>query len=70
MAPETRLLISEFSAGRISAIDVRRRLGGATYGDLLRMVASEGLTLPRSAEAGREQLLATARAWMFPDHAA
>lgn len=65
---DKQALIRRFSRGETTAMDVRMRLGGATYGDLLQMVAELGLTMPRPSEIGREQQLATARAWMFPDH--
>ncbi len=68
--PPTLDLLTRFSAGRISAIEVRKRLDDATYGDLLRLLADAGLSLPPSDPTGREQDLAKARAWMFPDHAA
>lgn len=68
-APAIRTLLAEFSAGRVTAIEARRRLDGASYGDLLRLVAQQGLSLPRSPELGREADLVRVRDWMFPKHA-
>ncbi len=61
-----RSILAAYSAGTITAIDARRRLGSATFGELLRMLADEGLTLPRTSTAGREEILARARTWLFP----
>ena len=58
--------IADYAAGRISAIEARRRLGGVTFGELLRMVADAGLRLPQAPTAGREGRLAQARGWLFP----
>ena len=59
-----------FSRGEMTALDLRRRLGGATYGDVLQRLSEERLPLPRPPAAGREEQIARARAWMFPKHAA
>jgi hypothetical protein len=59
----------DYAAGRITALEARRRLGDIGFGDLLRLLADEGLTLPQSPAAGRESTLARARAWLFPKKA-
>ena len=63
-------VLARYSAGEITAIDLRRQFDGATYGEVLRMLADEGLTLPQAPIEGREAKLARARAWLFPkpDH--
>ncbi len=68
-ASAIRTLLTDFSTGRVTAHEARRCLGGATYGDLLKLVAQQGLSLPRSPELGREADLARARDWMFPKNA-
>jgi hypothetical protein len=57
-----------YSAGEVSAIELRRRLGGATYGDILRLLGAEQLPLPRAPQRGREQRLELARRWLFAPH--
>ena len=58
--------LEAFSRGEMTALDLRRRLGEVTYGDVLLMLSEEELPLPRAPEAGREEQIACARAWMFP----
>jgi len=65
--PESEALAA-YSRGEMTAIELRRRLGGITYGDVLRLLSEAGLPLPRAPTAGREAQLALARKWMFPDH--
>ncbi len=60
-----REALEAFSRGTITAIDLRRRLGGATYGEVLERLSKEDLPLPRPAVAGREAEIARARSWMF-----
>jgi hypothetical protein len=50
----------------MTAIEARRRLDGATYGDVLRLLSELDLPLPRAPIAGREEQIDRARAWMFP----
>jgi hypothetical protein len=57
-----------YSQGKISAIDLRRRLEGATYGEVLRLLGAEKLPLPRAPQHGREQRLELARRWLFAAH--
>lgn len=57
-----------YSEGKISAIDLRRRLGGATYGEVLCLLGAQNLPLPRASQHGREQQLERARRWLFPTH--
>ncbi len=62
--------LTAYSRGDMTAIELRRRLGGATYGDVLRLLSEAGLPLPHAPMAGREEDIKRARAWMFPKHAA
>jgi hypothetical protein len=58
--------LEAFSSGAMSAIELRRRLGGATYGEVLKMLSEHDLPLPRAPVTGREDEISRARAWMFP----
>ena len=62
--------LEAFSRGEMSALDLRRRLGGATYGEVLALLREEDLPLPRAPIAGREEQIGRARSWMFPKHGA
>ncbi len=66
LSPEQKQLLARYSAGDISAMDVRRIFGGITYGDLLIMLAQQNLSFPTTPVAGRETGLEQARAWLFP----
>jgi len=57
-----------YSHGEMTAMELRRRLGGVTYGDVLRLLGDRDLPLPHAPAAGREDVIARARAWMFPKH--
>jgi hypothetical protein len=57
-----------YSQGEVTAIDLRRRLGGATYGEVLSLLGAENLPLPRAPLHGREEQLERARRWLFPTH--
>ena len=63
---DERQALEAYSRGEMSAIELRRRLGGATYGEVLERLREAGLKLPRAPVAGREDRLALARSWMFP----
>ncbi len=60
--------LEAFSRGEMTALELRRRLGGATYGEVLQRLSEVSLPLPRAPEAGREEQIARAREWMFPKH--
>ena len=62
--------LEAFSRGEMTALDLRRRLGGATYGEVLSLLSERDLPLPRAPVAGREDQLSRARSWMFPKHVA
>jgi len=70
MNEKERQALESFSRGGMTALDLRRRLGGATYGEILSLLSEAGLPLPRASEAGREEQLQRARSWMFPKHVA
>jgi hypothetical protein len=58
--------LASFSRGEMTALELRRRLGGATFGEVLELISEAGLPLPRAPVAGREEQINRARAWMFP----
>ena len=58
--------LGAYSRGEMTALELRRRLGGATFGEVLERLSVEGLPLPRAREQGREVQIARARNWMFP----
>ena len=60
--------LEAYSRGDMQAIELRRRLDGATYGEVLLLLSEADLPLPRAPVAGREEQIARARSWMFPDH--
>jgi hypothetical protein len=70
MNEKEKQALEAYSRGDMTAIELRRRLGGVSYGDVLRLLSEEGLPLPRAPVAGREEQIKRARAWMFPKHAA
>lgn len=59
-------LLERYSRCEISAVELRRRLGDITYGDVLIELASRDLPLPRASQEGREDRIAVARAMLFP----
>src|SRR5271163_4359188 len=70
MDAATIFALEAYSRGAMSALELRRRLGGATYGDVLRLLSEAALPLPRAPIAGREEQLERAREWMFPKNPA
>jgi len=66
MNEKEKLALEAFSKGGMTAIELRRRLGGATYGEVLRLMSEEALPLPRAPVAGREEQIKRAHSWMFP----
>jgi hypothetical protein len=63
---EETALLERYSHAEISAMELRRALGGITFGDVLIELAKRNLPLPRASRAGREQRIAEARALLFP----
>lgn len=59
--------LRSYSRGEMSLIELRRRMDGATFGEVLRLLGERDLPLPRAPPAGREENLGRARAWLFPD---
>ena len=70
MSKTEKEALEAYSRGQITALELRRRLGGASYGDVLQLLGEADLPLPRAPIAGREEQIARARAWMFPTHVA
>lgn len=68
MKEEQRHALEAFSHGEMTAVELRRRLGGATYGEVLELLSEQDLPLPRAPVAGREDQLSRARSWMFPQN--
>ena len=68
MDDKNKQALEAFSRGEMSALALRGRLGGATYGEILILLSEHDLPLPRAPVAGREQQIACARSWMFPKH--
>lgn len=65
-----RQALAAYSRGDMTALELRRRLSGATYGDVLRLLGELNLPLPHAPTTGREEQISRARAWMFPKHVA
>ena len=65
-----RQVLESLSRREMTALEARRLLQNASYGDLLRMLGEAGLPLPRAPIAGREEQIKCARDWMFPARAA
>jgi hypothetical protein len=68
MDTKAKAALEAYSRGDMTALELRRRLGGATYGEVLRLLSEQNLPLPRAPVAGREAQIERARAWMFPKH--
>lgn len=63
---QTAKLLKLYSKAYISVVELRRALGGITFGDVLIELAKRDLPLPRAPEAGCQQRIAAARAVLFP----
>ncbi len=63
---ETARLLSRYSQGQISIVELRRALGGPSFADVLIELAKRDLPLPRAPVVGREDRIAAARALLFP----
>ena len=70
MDDKQRQALEAYSRGEMTALDLRRRLGGATYGEVLILLGEADLPLPQASTNGRDKQIARARAWMFPKHVA
>ena len=68
MTEAEKQALEAYSRCEMSAIELRRRLGGATYGEVLQLLSEQDLPLPRAPTAGREEQIARAHEWMFPKH--
>jgi hypothetical protein len=66
MNEKEKQALGAYSRGEMTALELRRRLGGATYGEVLRLLSEEDLPLPHAPVAGREEQIERARSWMFP----
>jgi len=65
-ASEKDRLLERYSRADISAIDLRRALGGIGYGDVIIELAQRNLPLPRASQVGRERQIARLEALLFP----
>jgi hypothetical protein len=70
MDDRQRRALGAYSRGEMTALELRRRLGDATYGEVLRLLGEAGLPLPRAPVEGREDQIRRAHEWMFPKHVA
>jgi hypothetical protein len=71
MLDQTNLASLEaYSRCEMSAIELRKRLGGITYGDVLLLLSEHNLPLPRASQVGREEQIQRATEWMFPKNGA
>ncbi|MEO5331388.1 MAG: hypothetical protein H7839_05140 [Magnetococcus sp. YQC-5] len=68
MNEQQKSALEAFSSGKMTAIELRRRFGGATYGDILLLLSELDLPLPRAPTMGREEQIRLAHSWMFPKH--
>jgi hypothetical protein len=50
---DDRLALEAYSRGAMTAIELRRGLAGASYGEVLRLLSDADLPLPRAPVAGR-----------------
>jgi len=62
---ETTALLARYSRAEISAVQLRRALGGISYGDVLVELARRDLPLP-TPRTGSAERIARARAVLFP----
>ena len=58
--------LTAYSRCEMTALELRGRLGDATYGEVLRLLGEAGLPLPQAPVKGREDQIRRAREWMFP----
>lgn len=65
MNEKEKQALEAFSHGEMTALELRRRLDGATYGEVLGLLGAMELPLPHAPVTGREEQIARARAWMF-----
>ncbi len=66
--PQQREALRAHSAGALSALDLRRRLGDVSYGEVLMLLSEAHLPLPQAPQQGPEEQLARARQWLFGEH--
>lgn len=62
--------LERFSRGEMTALELRRRLGDATFGEVLERLREADLPLPLASPTGREAQIARARQWLFGPRAA
>ncbi len=68
MDPAQQTALEAYAGGQMTALELRRRLGGASFGEVVSLLGEAGLSFPRAPVAGREAQIERARAWMFPKH--
>jgi hypothetical protein len=66
MDESTKRALESYSRAEMTALELRRRLGDATYGEVLELLSEANLPLPRASTVGREEQISRAHAWMFP----
>ena len=57
--------LAAFSQGQMSALELRRRLGGKTYSEILGLFGEYDYPLPRAPVAGCEEQIRRADSWML-----
>ena len=59
-------LLQRYSRGDFTALDLRRRLNDATYGEVFVAMSGADLPSPTASQKGREERIALAKSWLFP----
>ena len=60
-------LLERYSRGEITALELRRHMDNATYGEVLIAMGAADLPLPVASQEGREERIALAKSWLFPN---
>ncbi len=67
MPEKEKQALEAYSRWKMTALELRRSLGGASYGEVLRSLSLESSPLPRAPVEGREEQLERARALDVPE---
>lgn len=65
METDQHQLLTRYSQGEVSAMQVRGALGDITFGELLMKMGAEGLPLPVAPVEGREGIVQRLREVLF-----